>query len=137
LKEDQNTELDNSNQNSVPSSGGSFTNETLRHNSFASRPILKPLGVYTDFRVTANVGTDFTCFASVTYARNVWQDGPACDPTDTVAPMAYVDQHGFDLHLRPGAAAIGHGDPTNHPATDIDGDPRQDGLPDAGADEQP
>jgi hypothetical protein len=124
-------------QFSVPASGGSFTNVTLRHNSFASRPILKPLGVYTDFRVIANVGTDFTCFASVTYARNVWQDGPACGATDTVAAMAYVDQQAFDLHLQPGAAAVGHGDPADHPATDIDGDPRQDGLPDAGADEIP
>jgi hypothetical protein len=122
-------------QFSVPASGGSFTNVTLRYNSFASRPILKPLGVYTDFRVVGNVGTDFTCFPTVTYAANVWQDGPACGPTDTVAPMGYVDQAGFDLHLAPGAAAIGHGDPAEHPVADIDGDPRVDGLPDAGSDE--
>jgi hypothetical protein len=51
--------------------------------------------------------------------------------------MGYVDEAGFDFHLAAGAAAVDHGDPLDHPATDIDGDPRVDGLPDAGADERP
>jgi hypothetical protein len=42
--------------------------------------------------------------------------------------------NGSDLHLLPTAVAIDKGDGAQHPATDIDGNPR-DGHPDAGADE--
>ena len=39
-----------------------------------------------------------------------------------------------DLHLKSGAAALGVGNPTSYPATDIDGDSRPAGVrPDAGA----
>jgi hypothetical protein len=54
-----------------------------------------------------------------------------------VAPNA-SGATGPDYHLNAGdACAKGAGDPTNYPATDIDGDPRPDGgaVPDAGADE--
>ncbi len=124
-------------QFSAPDSGGSYTNVVLRHNSFGAQAILKPaFATFTGMRFLANVGTDVICLPAVSYERNVWSDR-ACGPSDSVAPTGYLDEPGFDFHLVPGAAAVGHGDPADHPATDIDGEPRVDGLPDAGADEQP
>jgi hypothetical protein len=123
-------------QFSAPDSGAGYNNVVLRHNSFGSQVILKPaFATFTDMRFLANVGTDVICLPTVLYDRNVWSDR-ACGATDTVAPAGYVDEAGFDFHLAPGAAAVGHGDPVEHPATDIDGEPRVDGQPDAGADER-
>jgi hypothetical protein len=78
----------------------------------------------------------FGCTAT-TYAYNVIEEGDACDATDVVARVAYVDRANLDLHLAPGSAAIDRGDPTSYPGVDFDGDLRfLGGAPDAGADER-
>jgi hypothetical protein len=76
------------------------------------------------------------CDSRITYSHNVW-DGGVCGATDVDAPSGFVDAAAGDLHLRPGAAAIGRGDPADYPATDIDGHRRPRGSAvDAGADER-
>jgi hypothetical protein len=75
------------------------------------------------------------CNPQLIYAYNVW-DGPTCSSTDISAPLAFVDPANYDFHLKPGAAAINHGDPFSFPGVDIDGQTRPMGAaPDAGADE--
>jgi hypothetical protein len=70
------------------------------------------------------------------YDYNLYEDGIPCGAHDRVGNPRYVDAAGFDLHLRAGSAAIGAGDPDDHPASDIDGDRRPTRTaPDAGADE--
>jgi hypothetical protein len=92
----------------------------------------------SNVRAVANVApiAPWNCSSRVTYAYNVWQ-GAACSPTDrNVSSLGFRNPGALDLHLVAGAAAIGRGDPANHPATDIDGDARPSGgAPDAGADE--
>ena len=122
---------------SLPDGGGSFSNLLIRNNSFAGGLLMKPDADFRNARVIANVGISFDgpC-GDVTTAYNVWSEDAGCSPTDRQAPTGYVNQSGFDFHLRPGAAAIDRGDPTSYPATDIDGQARPRGsAPDAGADE--
>ena len=70
------------------------------------------------------------------YDYNLYEDGIPCGAHDRVGNPRYVDAAGFDLHLRAGSAAIGAGNPGDHPASDIDGDRRPTRVaPDAGADE--
>jgi hypothetical protein len=67
--------------------------------------------------------------------HNVIASGARCGTGDRIAPSGFVDSGRFDFHLRPGAAAIGAGDPASSVRDDIDGGVRSDGRPDAGADE--
>ena len=79
------------------------------------------------------------CQRGQTFAYNVWSN-ITCSPTDRQAPLAplFVDGDPADgtmnLRLIRGAAAVGRGDPTNHPVDDHDGRMRPVHLaPDAGA----
>lgn len=84
--------------------------------------------------VVGNLGPIGSCEDGVTYRHNVWTR-MRCAPTDKVHAQAtrqFVDIAGHDWRLLPGAAAIGGGDPSDHPATDRFGVPRGD-RPDAGA----
>jgi hypothetical protein len=68
-----------------------------------------------------------------TWRYNVVASGSSCGGTLAATGFLTPPQ---DLHLKSGAAALGVGNPTSYPATDIDGDSRQTGVrPDAGADE--
>jgi hypothetical protein len=67
-----------------------------------------------------------------TWRYNVVATGSACGGKSAATGFA---QPPADLHLRPGAAAIRAGNPSSHPATDIDGHRRPDNAPDAGADQ--
>jgi hypothetical protein len=112
-------------------------NFTLRYNSARQGFGLENNGIPVDLRYIANVAplraTD--CDERVVYAYNVW-DGATCGATDKNAPSGFVDDAAMNLHLVAGAAAIGAGDPSSFPTTDIDGQSRpQGGAPDAGADE--
>jgi hypothetical protein len=83
------------------------------------------------------------CSARWNYHHNV---GDTCSGADSVSvspstntpempdQMAawYRDAYNWDYHLKPGAAAIGAGDPENKPSRDLDGTPRAD-PPTAGA----
>ena len=66
---------------------------------------------------------------------NVYGEGAPCGPHDVVRRVVFRDAEALDLHLAPRAAARGRGAPGNVPATDIDGERRPTGKPDAGADE--
>jgi hypothetical protein len=82
--------------------------------------------------------TEFECDSTdpSRWHYNVYEHGVPCGPTDRVGVVLFVDPANLDLHLRPGSAAIGAGDPDSFPSTDIDGEPRPAGsAPDAGADE--
>jgi hypothetical protein len=116
-------------------------NVDIRYNS-----ALAPFLFYTGkdwagpVHVTANVAplSPQGCNGSgeVIYAYNVWT-GVACSATDRIAPTGFVNPGRLDLHLRPTAAAVRHGEPSNRPQSDIDGDARPRGRrPDAGADER-
>jgi chitodextrinase len=109
----------------------------VRNNS-SPTPLSVECDTASGVRIVANVAplSPSQCDSRYTYRHNVW-DGAECGPTDSDAPSGFLDAAGFDLHLAANAAAIGHGDPTDFPTTDIDGDPRPLGdQPDAGADER-
>jgi hypothetical protein len=115
---------------------GSYSNVLIRNNSDLMGYLI--VGNLANVRIVGNAGAyrQNDCQPDVAYSHNVW-DGAACGPTDLDAAASFVNPAIVDLHLLPGAAAIGRGDPGNHPATDIDGDPRPlTGPVDAGADER-
>jgi hypothetical protein len=67
------------------------------------------------------------------FAYNVYSSGVPCGPHDHVGDPRFVDASKLDLHLQAGSAALGRGDPSSHPVTDIDGNLRPMRLaPDAG-----
>jgi hypothetical protein len=109
----------------------------LRNNSFAKGFHLQA-GRYVDSRVVANVSPldQSQCTRDgILWAYNVFS-AAACGPADLRAAPGFVDPATGDLHLRPGAAAVGFDRAGSYPAADIDGDPRpQGGAVDAGADE--
>ena len=87
--------------------------------------------------VTCDIGT-------ITWRDNVAKEGTGCDG-GTLADPAFVAEPAteegglklvegsFDLRLRPGSPAIGAGNQTDFPATDIEGKRRVAGRVDAGA----
>jgi hypothetical protein len=125
-------------QFSLPAGGGTFTNLLIRNNSFAGTLILKPDVTYRNARVFSNVGNRYggPCDEDeVQVAYNIWADG-GCGRTNRQAASNFRAPERFDFHLKPGAAAINRGHPSNFPRTDIDGQRRPRGRrPDAGADE--
>jgi hypothetical protein len=95
-----------------------------------------------DVRFVSNIQPVMRAYACRTRNGAVWDwnvygSGIRCGANDLVAATGFRDAERFDLHLVPGAAAIGRGDPSSLPAFDIDGDSRPLGRPDAGADERP
>jgi hypothetical protein len=71
--------------------------------------------------------------ANATWLYNVVGSGSACG--GILAPTGFLGEP-TDLHLSGGAAALGTGNPSSFPSTDIDGQARpMGGRPDAGADE--
>jgi hypothetical protein len=102
----------------------SITNVRIAYNSMltGSIPGFDSSSSYAGVVVEANVGAlnPRFCVKGVTYAYNVWTEAN-CGATDATAPSDFADPAHFDFHLRPTAAAIGHGNPTRHPPTDIDG----------------
>jgi hypothetical protein len=76
----------------------------------------------------------------ITYSHNVWTGGAGtCSASDKAVANAGLVNSNIsppDLHLTSSSPAIDAGDPTNCPATDIDGQARPNGTTcDAGADE--
>jgi hypothetical protein len=118
-----------------------YANVDLRYNSIAGPVIIfDRSGPGTSIDFVANIMRYSGCSAessgiAINWRYNV-QDGGTCGPTDRNAPSGFVDPKS-NLHLRPGAPAIGHGDPRLYPRRDIDGDRRPRArTPDAGADER-
>lgn len=115
-------------------SGVTYDNIQVRYNS-GLQSFLIDEGSTTNVRWVGNVAPRSRCTPGQTYSHNVWQ-GAACSATDKNAAAGFTNPTSTDLHLTTTAAAIGAGDPNDHPTTDIDGQPRNDGAPDAGADER-
>jgi hypothetical protein len=113
----------------------SLSNVHLAYNSMLAPPIIDGTsGKVSNVAFIANVGafSPWLCLKGVTYARNVWTQA-SCSPTDTRAPSDFVQAGTLDLRLQPHAAAIGHGDPSDFPRTDIFRNLRSPQAPDAGA----
>jgi hypothetical protein len=115
----------------------SITDVRIAYNSMltGSIPGFDSSATYSNIVVEANVGalTQHFCSSGVTFAYNVWTSAK-CGATDTTAPSGFADPADYDFKLRPDAAAIGHGNPSRHPAADADGQLRPRRLAaDAGA----
>jgi hypothetical protein len=123
--------------------GANLNNFKVRYNTFENAVAMEPLFTFTGgSEFIGNLGGGWDCVNGMTYRYNV---GKKCSTTDkavspasstatTTAPYGWVDPANHDFHIKAGSPAIDAGDPNNHPATDIDGQPRT-GTPDAGADE--
>jgi chitodextrinase len=114
------------------------TNCVIRNNSWLQNAHL-PTGTDTSINivVAGNLGPQLDCGdGDITFSHNVFE-GISCGPTDlNVASLGFVNPAALDLHLLATSPAVDAGDPTNFPATDIDGRSRPLGpAPDAGAHE--
>src|SRR5919112_1427781 len=112
----------------------------IRYNSFDGA--LQPSG--TNERSgqvwEGNVMTWSTCAVTgsdSTVRFNVWVGGNNCGTNyKSVSNPGWVEPANGDLHLRSDSPAIGAGNPSSFPATDVDNEGRPaGGSPDAGADE--
>lgn len=113
----------------------------VRYNSFDGAVQPAPPDQWSGQLWEGNVMTWTTCQVTgpdSTVRFNVWIGGRACGSARRrVRGRMFADRSSADLHLRPGSAAIGAGNPDSYPARDIDGDVRPAGRrPDAGADER-
>ena len=124
--------------------GGECVNIDIRYNSFADKGIRDDCrGLVISSNIEPAMPSSWFCRgaleAGVIREYNVYGSGIPCGPNDVVAPMGYVDPSSLNLHLVAGAAAVGRGNPTSFPKTDIDGRSRPSGAgtPDAGASESP
>lgn len=91
-------------------------------------------GPLVDARIAGNIGRFASCSDTARYAHNVFED-KRCGASDKIAHGAFsqfVDPAGGNWRLKRGAAAIGAGDPHDHPHRDAAGAKRV-GKPDAGA----
>jgi hypothetical protein len=106
----------------------------ILYNSFAGTALLRT-GNWSNFAVIGNAGRLSACVSGVRFAHNVWSNA-RCSSTDRRAQPGFRNAARFDLHLKPGAAAVNRGDRGTYPPVDIDGHRRpRGGAPDAGADE--
>jgi hypothetical protein len=111
---------------------------TFRYNSALTTYLILCSQIAGPVRLVGNIGPylGFACNPQFQYSHNVWVNAK-CGVTDVQAPNGFRDPTNFDLHLVRGAAALGKGDPADHPSTDIDGQRRPATLfVDAGADQR-
>ncbi|HST54961.1 MAG TPA: choice-of-anchor Q domain-containing protein [Solirubrobacteraceae bacterium] len=125
--------------------GSHFSNVTIRNNSTNKAMTADPDATYTNVKFDGNIGPSLVFYsnasgnlggkpAGVSADYNVWYSGSKIGTHDQVAASGFVNPGGLDFHLLPGAAAIDHGNPSDYPTTDIEGDSRPNGAaPDAGA----
>jgi len=119
-----------------------FPGLLIRNNSFATGTGPQLVGSYSGARLVGNLMMNGQCATGVTYSYNVfipfspYTGLTPCGPNDKkVASFGYVNEGGFDYHIGSSSPAIGSGDPSNCPGSDIDGQARS-GRCDAGADQQ-
>jgi hypothetical protein len=124
----------------APQSGQRCEDFLIRNNSALQN-------MYSDcdadnVRFLANIQptkSEFSCTKSEgsVWDWNVYGSGVACGPNDLVGTMGFRRPGRLDLHLKPGAVALGRAAPGQTPSVDIDGQPRpRGGAADAGADER-
>jgi hypothetical protein len=120
--------------------GEAFDNVLIRYNSSNKSITPGTDNAVSNVRFVGNNVPDINgCRRSgITSAYNVLHGAGSstCGPNDKLVPSGFLNAGALDFHLRADAAARDAGDPSNYPATDIDGQPRPQGnAPDAGADE--
>ena len=121
------------------------SNLRIAYNTARASLFTSACSTWTGAVITSNIGPKqggFCPGGSGVYSHNVWINNLSanCGAGDTTfSSLAAVLLGGFDgFHLTAGSPAIGHGNPTDCPALDYDGDARP--MPaattcDAGADE--
>jgi hypothetical protein len=122
-----------------------FENLEIRNNSATQAISADPRATYTNANFNANIAPALVFWNEATEVNQATPPGAQADYNilygsgakkngshDQLAPAGFVNESALNLHLLAGAAAIEGGDPTDHPATDIDGNPRPN-PPDAGA----
>ncbi len=132
----------------VGSHGGDCTDFLIRNNTFVDENVISDCGIEEgraqNIRWIGNIFSSWNTGGSCAlgghvFDYNVIERGRGCGPHDRVVGAGnagFVDRAALDLRLRPGSPAIDRGSPNDHPADDIDGNPRPFGnAPDAGADE--
>lgn len=113
---------------------GDVSDATIRFNSISGQGIGFLGGADIRTVIDSNVidhNNAANC-GSATWTYNVVGDN-ACGGSNRVGASSFAGPP-TDLHLRAGAAALGFGNPSSFPATDIDGQARV-SPPDAGADQ--
>ncbi len=119
-------------------------NLLIRNNSATQGFLIMPSGPVNNVRLVANLAPmpSYACVSGVQYRNNVWFDAsnPAkCGTTDHGAATSdpgFTNAAAGDLHLVASSPALGRGNAADGSVTDIDGDARDAGTPDAGADER-
>jgi hypothetical protein len=122
-----------------------FENLEIRNNSATQAISADPRATYTNANFNGNIAPSLVFWNEATEVNQATPAGAQADYNvlygpgakkngshDQTAPAGFVNESTLNLHLLAGAAAIDNGDPADHPATDIDGNPRPN-PPDAGA----
>jgi hypothetical protein len=122
-----------------------FENLEIRNNSATQTISADPRATYTNAKFDGNIAPSLVFWNEATEVDEAKPNGVEADYNvlyaagakkigthDQLAPSGFVNEASLNLHLLEGAAAIGHGDPSDFPATDIEGNPRSN-PPDAGA----
>jgi hypothetical protein len=122
-----------------------YENINIRNNSATQTICADPRATYTNVKIDGNIAPSLLFWNEATEIDqaqptgaetdyNVWYSPEAKQygAHDQLAPAGFVNEATLNLELTASAAAIKHGDPTNHPTTDINGNPRPN-PPDAGA----
>jgi hypothetical protein len=122
-----------------------YENIDIRNNSATQTICADPRATFTNVKFDGNIAPSLLFWNEETEVDqslpsgaeaeyNVWYGSGAkkYGTHDQLAAAGFVDEATLDLELTEGAAAIKHGDPSNYPATDINGNTRPD-PPDAGA----
>lgn len=134
---------------SCPRSGDSLdmdvagSNITVRYNTMLGYLLVRPTRGPTGVSNIGDISGSEDCQSGQTYSHNIRSTSAVCgsgDQANVPLSSVLIDPNSsdgtMDLNLKAGAnVAIGNGDPTNFPATDIHGNVRT-SPPDVGADQR-
>jgi hypothetical protein len=122
-----------------------YENLEIRNNSATQAISADPRATYTNAKFNGNIAPALVFWNEATEVNQATPAGAEADYNvlygagakkngshDQTAPSGYVNEAALNLSLNAGAAAIGHGDPNDFPASDIFGNARSN-PPDAGA----
>jgi hypothetical protein len=122
-----------------------FENVDIRNNSATQAITADPRAGYTNVKIDGNIAPQIVFWNEETEVNQAAPAGVSMDYNvlygsgakkigahDQTAAAGFVSESTMNLHLTEASAAIGHGDPADFPATDIEGNTRPN-PPDAGA----